>query len=447
MIQDMKRPVFSKVIDFLKTDIWRVRLKSHSRPKSFLLKHLIVFLASLKGFDENKCQLRASALTYYSLLSIVPVIAMAFGVAKGFGFEKLLQKQLLDKFPAQQEIFTQLFSFANTLLENTKGGVVAGIGVALLFWTVIKVLGNIERSFNDIWGIKKQRSLARKFSDYLSIMFICPILVVVSSGFTVFVATQIQFITQKISLLGVLAPLISLIIKILPYGVLWVLFAFIYIFMPNTKVNLKSGIFAGIVAGTIYQLAQWVYIEFQVGVAKYNAIYGSFAALPLFLVWLQLSWLIVLFGAEISFAHQNVDMYEFEPDCLRVSYSFKRLLTLRVVHLLIKNFARGERPLTMSEISHALEIPTRLLRQILYELVESGILSEASTKEYKELGFQPAIDIDLLTIRFVVDALEGRGVDTIPVAQSKELTVLSESLKTFGHTIERSPANKLLKEI
>ena len=443
----MRKQGLSKVINYLKTDIWRVRLKSHSRPKSFFLKHLIVFLASLKGFDENKCQLRASALTYYSLLSIVPVIAMAFGVAKGFGFEKLLQKQLLDKFPAQQEVFTQLFTFANTLLENTKGGLVAGIGVALLFWTVIKVLGNIERSFNDIWGVKKQRSLPRKFSDYLSIMLICPILVVVSSGLTVFVTTQIKFITEKISLLGMLAPLTSLVIKILPYGVIWLLFAFIYVFMPNTKVNLKSGIFAGIVAGTIYQLAQWVYIEFQVGVAKYNAIYGSFAALPLFLVWLQLSWLIVLFGAEISFAHQNVDMYEFEPDCLRVSYSFKRLLSLRVVHLLVKNFAGGERPLTMPEISHVLEIPTRLLRQILYELVESGILIETSTKEYKESGFQPAMDIDRLTIKHVVDTMENRGVDTIPVAEGKELGVLSESLKTFGQVIDKSSANKLLKEI
>lgn len=439
--------MITKITEFFKTGIWRTRLKGHSRRKSFIIKHLLVFFASMKGFDENKCQLRASALTYYSLLSIVPVIAMAFGIAKGFGFEKLLQKHLLEKFPAQQEVFTQIFSFANTLLENTKGGLIAGIGVAVLFWTVIKVLGNIERSFNDIWGIQKQRSFARKFSDYLSIMLICPILVVVSSGLTVFVTTQVQFISQKIVLLGAFTPVISIFMKTLPFCVMWILFAFIYIFMPNTKVNFNSGIFAGIIAGTIYQVVQWAYVEFQVGVAKNNAIYGSFAAIPLFLVWLQLSWLIVLLGAEISFAHQNVDMYEFEPDCLQVKHSFKMLLSLRASQLLVKNFAKGKEPLTILEISHILEIPIRLLRQILYELTKAGIVVETVTKEVKEPGFQPAVDIDIITINYVITALENRGVDTIPVAQSKELTALSENLKAFENAIEKSSSNKRLKEI
>lgn len=435
------------IIEFIKTGIWRTRLKGHSRRKSFIIKHLLVFFASKKGFDENKCQLSASALTYYSLLSVVPVIAMAFGIAKGFGFEKILEAHLLEKFPTQQEVFTQIFFFANTLLENTKGGLVAGIGVAVLFWTVIKVLGNIESSFNDIWGIKKERLLARKFSDYLSIMLICPILVVVSSGLTVFVTTQVQFISSKIVLLGAFTPVISVLLKFLPYCVMWILFTFIYIFMPNTKVNLGSGIFAGIIAGTIYQVVQLVYVRFQVGVAQNNAIYGSFAALPLFLVWLQLSWLIVLFGAQLSFVYQNVDMFEFEPDCLRVSHSFKRLLSLRVVQLLVKNFAKGKEPLTLSGISHALEIPTRLLRQILFELIEAGVLIETLTQEVKEPGYQPAVDIDVITIKYVISALENRGVADIPVLQGKELCALTDDLKAFENAIDKSSANKRLKEI
>jgi membrane protein len=263
--------MIQKLIKFLKNDIWKIRLKDYSRPRSFFLKQIIVFMASLKGFDEHKCQLRASALTYYSLLSIVPVIAMAFGVAKGFAFEKILEKQLLERFPAQQDIFIQIFTFANTLLENTKGGLIAGIGVAILFWTVIKVLGNIEESFNDIWGIRKQRPLARKFSDYLSMMLICPILLVIASGITVFMTTQVPLITTRIALLGALAPLVSILIKAVPYVVIWVLFAFIYILMPNTKVRVSSGIFAGIVAGSIYQVVEFFYLKFQVGVASYNA--------------------------------------------------------------------------------------------------------------------------------------------------------------------------------
>ncbi|MFC1708935.1 YhjD/YihY/BrkB family envelope integrity protein [Candidatus Omnitrophota bacterium] len=436
-----------KIINFIKIDIWRIRLKNVSRTKYFFIKLLRIILLSLRGFDEDKCQLRASALTFYSLLSIVPVVAMAFGVAKGFGFDQLLEKQLIEKFPGQEEIFAQVVGFAQTLLENTKGGVVAGIGVAILFWTVIKVLGNIETSFNDIWGVKKARALGRKFSDYLSIMLICPILVIVSSSVTVFISAQIVLITEKIALLGAFSPLIFFMLKILPYCVIWLLFSFIYIFMPNTKINLGSAVVAGIIAGTIYQFVQWGYINFQIGASKYNAIYGSFAALPLFLVWLQLSWLIVLFGAEISFAHQNVDTYEFEPDCLQVSYSFKKLLALRITNLLVKKFVKGQQPSTANEISHTLEIPIRLAREILFELSESGIVIETKTKDYKELGYQPARDVEPLTIKYVVDALEQRGTDSIPVLQDDELADISESLEAFSDSIEKSPKNKLLKDI
>jgi len=442
-----KGNILSKIINFIKTDIWRIRLKDLSRGKSLLIKQLRIILAALRGFDEDKCQLRASALTFYSLLSIVPVVAMAFGIAKGFGFERLLETQLLERLPGQEEIVTQVIAFAHSLLENTKGGVVAGVGVAVLFWTVIKVLGNIERSFNDIWGIKEARKLGRKFSDYLSIMLICPILIIASSSATVFIATQVQYITEKIALLGAISPIIFFILKLLPYCVIWVLFTFIYIFMPNTKVNFKSGLLAGIVAGSIYQVVQWIYVAFQVGAVKYNAIYGSFAALPLFLIWLQMSWLVVLFGAEISFAHQNVDMYEFEPDCLQASQSFKKLLALQIVHSLVKNFSKGNKPFTATQISHTLEIPIRLVRQVVYELVESGIVSEVKTQEYKETAYQPARETQYLTIKYVIDSLERRGVDSIPVAQTEELKLFSDSLEKFGNIIEKSPANKLLKDI
>jgi len=439
--------MLKKIITFLTTDIWRIRLRDLPHPKSFFIKQLRIILLAFRGFGEDKCQLRASALTFYSLLSIVPVLAMAFGIAKGFGMEKLLEKQLLEKMPAQQEVFSQVVGFANSLLENTKGGVVAGAGIALLFWTVIKVLGNIEKSFNDIWGIKQQRSLGRKFSDYLSIMLICPILMIVSSSATVFITTQVTMITQRVELLGFLSPFIFFILKALPYGILWILFTFIYIFMPNTKVNFKAGLIAGIVAGTIYQLVQWAYITFQVGMAKYNAIYGSFAALPLFLVWLQWSWLIVLLGAEISFAHQNVEMYEFEPDCLRVSPSFKKLLSLRIAHASVERFSKGQAPLAATEIAHFLEAPIRLVRQVLYELTACGILSQIKIDGRKDVAYQPARNVDSLTIHYVLTALERYGLDEVPLAQTKELSVLSESLKEFDRVIAGSKANRLLRNI
>jgi membrane protein len=437
----------NKIVNFLNKDIWRIRLKDMPRKRSFFIRTLRIILLSLRGFNEDKCSLRASALTFYSLLSIVPVFAMIFGIAKGFGMDKMLEQHLMERITVQNEIITNIINFSHSLLENTKGGVIAGIGVALLFWTVIKVLGNIERSFNDIWGIKGMRSLMRRFADYLSVMLICPILLILASSVTVFINTQAKMITQKIALLGAFAPFINFVLDFLPYTIIWVVFTFIYIFIPNTKVNFKSAILAGIVAGTAYQLMQWGYVYFQVGVAKYNAIYGSFAALPLFLVWLQLSWRIVLLGAEISFAHQNVDTYEFEPDCLNVSRSFKNLLTLRIVNLLSKNFAKGKKALTAHEISHVLGIPIRLVRDIAYELTQSGIFVAVQESTGRVPTYQPAVDINLLSIKYVIDKLEGRGSDSIPVVGTEELERIRDSLQSFNRILEKSQENLLLKDI
>jgi membrane protein len=228
---------------------------------------------------------------------------------------------------------------------------------------------------------------------------------------------------------------------------IWALFTILYIIMPNTKVHFKAGLVGGVVAGTLYQIAQGAYISFQIGAAKYNAIYGSFAALPLFLMWVQISWWIVLFGAELSFANQNVDTYDYEPDCLEVSPRFKKLLTLQITHLLIKNFANGEKPVTDSQISTRLEMPIRLVHNILYDLVESGLVSETITDEDKEIAYQPARDINKLTIQYVLEELEQSGTDIIPVAKTEGHRALSEALKNFSDAMESSPANKLLKDI
>jgi membrane protein len=269
----------------------------------------------------------------------------------------------------------------------------------------------------------------------------------VSSSATVFITSQITQLTNQIKLLGMISPLIFLSFKLIPYVLIWILFSVIYILMPNTKVNLKAGIVSGIIAGTIFQLVQWAYISFQVGTARYNAIYGSFAALPLFLLWVQISWWVVLFGAELSFASQNVGTYEYEPDSSEISHAFKKLLTLRVAHLLIRNFSRCESPLTDLQISMRLEMPIRLLHQILYDLVESGLFVETRTGDENIFGYQPACDINKLTINSIVEAIEHHGAEGIPIAQTEALTALSDSLKQFSQEMGNSPANKLLKDI
>lgn len=439
--------MLSKWMKFVQTDVWRMRLREQPRGKSFLIRLVQIIILAVRSFNENKCRFRASALTFYSLLSLVPIIALMFGIAKGFGLQQQVEEQLRAKMEGQQEVLTKIIDFSNTMLANTSGGIIAGIGVVFLFWAIISVLSSIENSFNDIWGVIKPRSFGRKFGDYLSMMLICPILLVISGSATIFVSSHIKLVIEKIPLLKDLGPAFWLPLKMLPYVTIWIVFTFIFAFMPNTKVRFTSALIGGIVAGTIFQVVQWVYINFQIGAARYGAIYGSFAALPLFLIWLQTSWFIVLFGAEVSFAHQNVETYEFEPDCLSVSKSFKMLLSLLIVQRLVKKFCDGEKPADAPGLSHELEIPVRLVRQLLYELSESEVLSEVKDRKEKESAYQPAIDVSKMTIKFVIDKLELHGTTDIPVAKSGELDKLSACLQQFGAVIEKSPANVLLKNL
>ncbi len=441
-----KSTKFRRTAEYLRTDIWRVRSADLSRGRSLLIRRLRIIVLAVRGFHADKCGLRASALTFYSVLSIVPVAAVAFGIAQGFGLEKILEGHIQKALAGHEEVATRVITFSRSLLENTGGGVVAGIGVLMLLWSIIKVLGNIEESFNDIWGVKKSRGLGRKFTDYGSLVLICPILLVISGAAT-------SLVTAKATMgaldgpLAFLGPVFFVLLGLLPLCISWALFAFVYVFLPNTKVRFTSGLVAGIIAGTLYVIIQWLYVGFQVGLTKYNAIYGSFAALPFFLIWLQTSWLVVLFGAELSFAHQNVETYEFEPDCLLASHSFKRLFALRITSLLARNFAEGAKPMTAAEVARVLEVPARLTNDVLSELVAAEILSETSGEGYKGVGYQPARDIATLTAQYVIDVLDRRGTDSVPIAQTEELRKLSMCLKGFGEAMEKSPANVLLKDV
>ena len=306
--------MIKKVARFISHDMWRIRAKRLSKPKSLSLRALRIFMLSLNEYNRDKCSLHASALTFFSLLSIVPVFAMAFGIAKGFGLETMLHERLM-AVDGQQEILQKVVQFSESMLQNTKGGLIAGVGVVLLFWSVINVLQNIEKSFNHIFAVRKERTLTRKLADYMTIMLICPILVILSGSVTVFISTQIANIVHQSGQAGALiGPHVLKLLRLLPYVIFWLLLTFLYIVMPNTRVKIKSAFYGALVAGTLYQLVQVLYIKSQMVASNLGAIYGSFAALPLFLTWLQLSWQIVLYGAELAFAHQNEETYEFEDE-------------------------------------------------------------------------------------------------------------------------------------
>ena len=437
----------AKLLQLIRNDIWRMPLKKLKGAKGAAIRVVRIFILSHREFSSDQCSLRASALTFYSLLSIVPVFAMAFGIAKGFGMDKLLREKIMENMQGQQEIMSRVLEFSENFLQNTKGGVIAGIGLALLFWTIIQVLSNIEISFNAIWGIKKCRTLGRKFTDYLSLMLVAPVFFILASSITVFLASQVTLITEKIAILGFMGPILFTALKVVPLLVFSGLLTYLYIFLPNGKIQFKSALIGGVIAGITYQLVQWAYIHFQIGASNAGAVYGTFAALPLFLVWVQTSWVIVLYGAELAFAHQNEVRFEFEQDCLNASGEFKKLLALRIVQLCVSRFVAGLKPLSPEEIGDQLELPVRLTRELLDRLTQAGLLSIVQGPEERDARYQPARDVQDMTVSFVIETLDKAGSCSIPVAETLELEKLRKILSVFDQTLRHVPENARLRDL
>jgi membrane protein len=373
---------------------------------------------------------------------------MAFGIAKGFGFENKLEKEIRSRVAEQEEladVVDYILEFANSMLVNINGGVIAGVGLVLLLWAVMKVLGNIENSFNVIWQIRRSRPFARKFADYLSMMLVAPILFFLSSTITGFVSNLAN--NSDSALLEYFGPMLLFLVRLVPYLLIFLLFTLLYVVMPNTKVNFKYGLYAGIIAGIIFQFTQYIYFYFQGEAGRLGAIYGSFVAFPLFLIWMQLSWLIVLLGAEISFAYQNIEKYEFEAESLHISPFNRRLLTFLVMYTIVKLFEKGEQPKTSSEIGQELGIPVRLAREIIFDLLDGNLLVEATTRSPKQNAYVPAMDISRITVAYVLERLDLRGGDRMMAEEGPKLTAFTEIQEELLEAVRKSPANKLLKDI
>ena len=405
-----------------------------------IINYLRIFIISGREFVRDRCQEKASALTFYTLLSVVPVAAMAFGLAKGFGFDDKLREQLATSLEGHEEVAKWVTDFAMSYLENTKGGVVAGIGFGMVLWAVMNVLGNIESSFNDIWKINRPRSFIRKFSDYISIMLIA-ILFLVSSG------SVIVIFASKVSQFALLKYLGTFVTTLIPYVLVWISFTMVFFIMPNTRVKFGSALFGGIISGTLFQLLQFGYIYFQVGVSNYNAIYGSFAALPLFLIWLHWSWHIVLLGAEISFAHQNAKSLIYETDSTKISYNYKRLVALMLMHKVVINFKDGKKPLNSSMLSVELKLPIRLVKGIVYELVECNLLSAISIDDSGSLFYQPAYDINMISVGRVIDVLHNKGYHNVDFDESEATAKIRGLLESFDLQLRLVENEVCLKDI
>lgn len=397
-----------------------------------------VFIGTAKSFLVHDCFYKASALTFYTLLSIVPILAIAFGIAKGFGFEKYLEKEVTSRFLDQPLLAEKITDFAYSVLIRTHGGVIAGIGVISLLWTSLQLFSNIEYSLNAIWEVKQHRSYARQFTDYLAMLILCPIFLVISSSISFYTTTQLNLASQKYSMVLLLSPYLLFGFRVFPLIINWLLFSFIYIFIPNTKVRWKTALIAGLIAGTSYQIVQWIYIHFQIGVANYGAIYGSFAALPLFLAWVNLSWVIVLAGAELEY---QLEITSIEP-IGATRLASKGQIGFWIACHCTERFLQSMPPVGSEELAKELGSSVHIIRLISLELCRAGILIENKNNCFA-LGKNP----EEIKVDDILKALDEMRVEKFTIKSGPDFSNYNAALLRLENFMKNSSDNISLYEV
>ncbi|WDP93019.1 MAG: YihY/virulence factor BrkB family protein [Desulfobacter sp.] len=405
-----------------------------------------VLWQAAKDFQRDQCALSASALSLNTLFAIVPVMAMAFGIAKGFGFREYLENEVMTLFAGQEEIAARVLTFSNNLLEKTQGGLMAVLGILLLLYSLVKLMATIEGTFNRIWWVADGRSLIRKITDYLTISLAAGLLVILSGGVNIFVSTRLE---KLLAALGLpLEGMVSFGFNLFPYLSTWILFILFYMIMPNKRVDVRAAAAGGVIAGTLFQFLQLAYLKFQVGVASYNAIYGSFAALPLFLIWLQTSWIVLLFGAEIAFEWENTDFHlsrDINPETL--SPRSRKFFMLCIVRLCVGRFVRNGPPVTHKQLSRELDLPPAVVRHLLEILVASQVLFEVNPSGDAPAGYTPAMDVECMSIMDVLSAVERQGDDVAVPDGAFVARALEESLERFEGAARKSAGERKIKDI
>jgi len=396
---------YIRTINFFRIIIWQTSDDELSPTKLRIYHLLKILILSVRNFITDNLIIRASALTYSVLFAIVPFFALIMAIAKGFGVESLIEEALQRTMIAQPDAVPVVMGFIQRYLKTAQGGLFIGVGLVVLFWSVMSFLRNVESSFNTIWHVKKSRSFGRQFSTYFSFIFIIPILIIFSSGLSIFVNSALT----HSYVYDVLNPLMRFIVKFTPYIINWLVFTVLFVLIPNTKVRFKHAAFSGVVTGILFQLFQLFYIHGQAHLSRYNVVYGGFAAIPLLFLWLQVSSLIVLLGAEISFTSQNIHNFDYELDSKTISTRYKNFLTLFITNIIVKQFENQKPALTPERIAMKHKIPIRLVNQIISELIEVNILIEVGSETSKSKTYLPAFDINKLTVGLLFSSLDNHG--------------------------------------
>ncbi|MGE4263096.1 MAG: YhjD/YihY/BrkB family envelope integrity protein [Desulfovibrio sp.] len=406
--------------------------------KGFFALSRLIYMVST-GFLADHCIIRASALTFTTILSIVPLLAVAFSISKGFGLQnaEFFRNFLMGIAADRAEVVNKILQY----IANTNVKTLGWIGVGALLLTVYTTVSNVERAFNNIWNIKRGRTSWRKFTDFFSVIVICPIIVLVAASVTV--AVQKLDLVQDFFASPGSQALEKFLLKLLSLVLVWVGFVFVYAFVPNTRVRLRSAVAGGLVAGTLWQSAQWLYIHWQIGFTKYNAIYGSFAQLPLFLVWLYISWVIVLLGAEVSYAVQNLGGFVRRGLSERLSPVARQKVAVAALTHIAARFAAGLSPLSVRELSKALHLPEDVVLDTFAILTARGMAVPLGDEDAP--GFGLAVAADNIRMAEVLEALVDCGEDGECGAMVLHPGV-EPLFQTFAEAQRQSAANVTLEE-
>ncbi len=445
------KKIFENLLDFVNSlqqfltrDIWRLDFNQVSRLRGFFYRQIMVAWLVGQAFIHDRLLVRASALVYATLLSIVPLLAVMFSLLKGFGIHNKLAPTLQQVMaPLGDQAIEVVVPTIVNFVDNVNVGALGAVGVGVLMFSVLSIITNIERAFNDIWKIKQVRSYHRRFSDYLSVLLLGPLLVFTVLGITA--SLQSNTIVQTVSEI----PMIDVIYrKFAPIAAGWLAFFFLYIFIPNTKVRPDSAIIGAVLAGTLWQVANVLFADFVVSsytTGAKAALYAGFATLPLFLMWLFISWSVVLLGAEISYAHQNVNKLTWEVRKKHYSQNFRAGLALEIILLLAEKFHHGSPMPTSSELADSFDIPERLCNEQLNKLLDLGLIFPI---EGENTRYTIAKSPDTLTVGDIFHKLQTHGVTILPAEKTMGISKIVDNLqKQYDEVVDSTFGKKSLLQV
>ncbi len=410
---------------------------------------------SVRAFFNGDIQTKACAMTYRSVLAIVPALALVFAIGKGFGLQGVIEDELIKSIPSQRQLLENAFVFVDSYLNQSSEGLFVGVGIALLLWTLISLLGSVEDAFNGIWGVKEGRSLWRKSTDYLAMFLVLPVLMICAGGLSaLFTTSMVTLLPASFS-----TPVVNTVMDVASFVAIWLFFTAVYIMVPNTKVKFKNAFAAGVFAGTAFIVLQWLFVTGQVYVSKYNAIYGSFSFLPLFLIWFQLVWVVTLAGAVVCYASQNIIRYNFNQEITDISTDYDLKFNLALLSVSVIEYVENSRVPDEEEFAVKYELPSRLVSIGINKLMEVGLLMKVVKDPKKEIfGFAPGVDPSTLTVGQAVRRIRKYGAEgfipdfdlrfrsMIGVVDSAQALMLEEEDKTLVKDMSISEVKETLSE-